>query len=256
MDMSSAASQHTIRNRLLLAMGPDDFALLQPDLEPVTLKPRDPLNEPNHPTRFVYFLDNGVGSVVLGPERAIGVEVGIVGREGLLGTSVVLGALQSPNSTFIQLAGTGWRIEAGALRAAMATSPSLQGILLRYIHTVLVQTASTAHANADYLVEERTARWILMCHDRTDGDDIAITHEFLALLLGVRRPGVTVATHFLEGEGMIRARRGLITVLNRDKLKTKANGSYGLAEAEYERLIGSSGHEAGANVVQLASVRR
>lgn len=111
--------------------------------------------------------------------------------------------------------------------------------------------SSTAQCNADYTVEERLARWLLMCHDRADGDEIAITHDHMALMLSVRRPGVTVATHMLEGEGIIRARRGLITIIDREKLKGRANGSYGMAEAEYERLIGSVASGERSNVVQF-----
>jgi hypothetical protein len=117
----------------------------------------------------------------------------------------------------------------------------------------MVQLASTAYANADFILEERLARWILMCHDRVDGDDIAMTHDFVALMLGVRRPGVTVATHVLEGEHMIRAKRRVITVLDRDKLIKLADRSYGLAEAEYERLIGTPIREPQAKLLRFPS---
>ena len=230
--------QNDMRNQLLTTLGPDDFALVRPHFEPVTLNLRDPLNNPNQPTSHVYFLDEGLGSVMLGPDRTTGVEVGMIGREGFIGMSVVLGAGQSPHHAFIQVPAKGWRIASERLTEAMEHSASLRGLLLLYVHVYMTQVASTAHANADYTVEERLARWLLMCHDRLDGDHIGITHEFLAIMLGVRRPGVTVATHVLEGEHMIRASRGMITILDREKLKGKANGSYGLAEAEYERLIG------------------
>ena len=233
------ASQNTMRNQLLTSLPPEAFGLLQPHLEPVTLGVCDTLNIPNEPTAFVYFPDEGVGSVMLGPDRTTGVEIGMIGREGFIGTSVVLGAEQSPHRAFIQVPGSGWRVAAPRLTEAMERSAPLRRILLRFAHVYMVQIASTAHANADYTVEERLARWLLMCHDRIDGDQLTLTHEFLALMLGVRRPWVTVATHVLEGEGMIRAKRGLITVLDREKLRNKANGAYGLAEAEYERLIGA-----------------
>ena len=247
-------TQKDLRNRLLTALEPEVFGLIQPHLQPVTLNLRDHLNQPNEPTSHVYFMEDGIASIVLGPERTTGVEIGIVGREGLVGTSVVLGAGQSPHTCFIQLAGHGWRIASGRLREAMAASEPLRDLLLRYVHAHLTQVASTAYANADFNVEERLARWILMCHDRVDGDDVAMTHEFVALMLGVRRPGVTVATHVLEGEHMIRARRGLITVLDREKLKATADGAYGVAEAEYERLLGPATVEpAGTPVVQFPS---
>ena len=142
----------------------------------------------------------------------------------------------------MQVEGRGYRIAAEALRRAIDTSASLRGLLLRYAHTFLVQTAQTALANAGAPAEERLARWLLMYHDRQDGDDLSVTHEFLSLMLGVRRPTVTVAIHTLEGAGLIRARRGRIRVLNRAGLEEAAGEAYGPAEAEYERLIGPLRH--------------
>jgi CRP-like cAMP-binding protein len=249
----ASVDQKSFGNRLLLALQPQDLWRLQPHLEPVQLRVQEHLNVPNEPTPFVYFLDEGIGSIVIGPERTSGVEIGMVGREGLIGTSVLLGAEQSPHSSFIQLAGSGWRVPSESLLAAMSSSAPLQSLLLRYLHAYMVQLASTAYANADFTLEERLARWILMCHDRVDGDKIAITHDFIALMLGVRRPGVTVATHVLEGEGMIRAKRGLITVLDRDKLMKLADRSYGLAEAEYERLVGTTSSDPQAKLVRFPS---
>lgn len=233
-----SVQNHPFQNRLLQAMSEEDLSSLRPHLEAVELTLRQHLNEANEPREFAYFLDSGVCSILLGPERTTGVEVAIVGREGFVGTSIVLGVGQSPHHEFIQLPGAGWRIRAEHLEAAVAASGTLQALLLKYVHVAMTQKASTAFANADYTVEERLARWLLMSHDRVDGDDIFITHEFMALMLGVRRPGVTVATHMLEGEGMIRAKRGHIAVVDRAKLIEKANGCYGLAEAEYERVIG------------------
>jgi CRP-like cAMP-binding protein len=113
----------------------------------------------------------------------------------------------------------------------------VRALLLRYAHVFMVQVAATALADGRYSIEQRLARWLLMCHDR-NGDDLALTHEFLALMLGVRRPGVTESLHILEGERMIKAQRGLITILDRQKLEARAGDSYGTPEAEYERLIG------------------
>ncbi len=111
--------------------------------------------------------------------------------------------------------------------------------MLRYAHLFQLQTAQTALSNGSYSLEERLARWMLMCHDRMDGDEFPITHEFLAFMLGVRRPGVTTTVHILEGAGMIKARRSRIQILDRAKLEEAAGESYGAAEAEYRRLIRS-----------------
>ena len=170
------------------------------------------------------------------------IEAGIFGRDGMSGTAIVLGSDRSPHETFVQIPGAALRIEADALRDAMGRSQPLRQALLLYVQVLLVQVAHTVLANGSGKIEERLARWILMSHDRLDGDEIALTHEFLSLMLGVRRAGtVTVATHLLEGQGLIRATRGLIRVTDRAGLEELADGSYGVPEAEYRRLIGPLG---------------
>ena len=138
----------------------------------------------------------------------------------------------------MQVAGAGHRIKAATFRRVVQQSPSLHRLLDRFVHVFTTQTAQTALAHASSSIEERLARWLLMCNDRIDGPDIAITHKFLAMMLGVRRPGVTDAIHVLEGRGLIRAARSKITIRDRDKLEAVAGASYGLPETEYRRLIG------------------
>src|SRR6185436_19982742 len=139
---------------------------------------------------------------------------------------------------FMQIAGAGLRIKAHDVRRAMAASASLHRHLLRFVQAFMIQMGQTALANACHVIEQRLARWLLMCHDRVDGDELATTHEFLSLMLGVRRAGVTVALQAFEERGLIATQRGQVTVLNRAKLEGVAGDSYGAAEAEYERLIG------------------
>ncbi|MDB5480157.1 MAG: cyclic nucleotide-binding protein [Caulobacteraceae bacterium] len=218
-------------------MAPADLALLRPHLHPTSLTVRQVLEKPNIPIQQVYFPESGLTSVVAHAKNR-SIEVGLIGWEGMSGVSVVMGNDRSPNETFIQAAGSGSRISAQELRQAMETSPTLRTCLLHYVQAFLVQTAQTALANGQAKLEERLARWLLMTHDRFEGDAFPITHEFLALMLGVRRPGVTVALHLLEGTGLIRSTRGLLTVLDREGLEEAAGGSYGVAESEYERLIG------------------
>ncbi len=136
------------------------------------------------------------------------------------------------------IAGPALRIEPQNLRQALQRSPSLHSLLLRYVQAFTIQTAHTALSNGSHKIEERLARWLLMCHDRLDEDDLPLTHEFIALMLGVRRAGVTEALNILEGRGIIRAGRGNIVVLQRTKLEKAAGDSYGVPEAEYRRLIG------------------
>lgn len=227
------------RNRLLAAMAPADYELLLPRLQPAVLELRQVFEKPNEPIQAVYFVEHGMASVVANTRRDRKIEVGIIGREGMSGVTVVLGITQSPNETFVQVAGAGLRIGADHLRAAMDESATLQPFLLRYAQALMVQTAQTALANGRARIGERLARWLLMAHDRSDGDDLPLTHEFLAIMLGVRREGVTIALQRLEGVNLIRARRGLIVILDRNGLETCADGSYGVSEVEYERLIGS-----------------
>lgn len=229
--------QSAVRNRLLKAMTVTDFARLQPHLELVDLQSGQTLTNPNAPTENFHFMETGVASITSGGAGGR-VEVGIIGREGVVGaTPVLLGADRVPYDHFIQVPGTGLRIEAQIVSAAVDESPSLRKLLLRYILTEMIQTRQTAFVNANYEIEARLARWLLMCHDRVDGDELLLKHEFLSMMLGVRRAGVSLAMQQLEGAGRIRAKRGRVTVLNRKLLEEMADGAYGMPEAEYVRLI-------------------
>jgi CRP-like cAMP-binding protein len=181
-------------------------------------------------------MEQGYTSVCTGGDGSK-IEIGIIGREGMVGVPVALGVRTTPFEFFIQHAGKGPRMPTHHLEEVMDERPSLHRRLLRYAQAMNVQTSGTAFANAEHTVEARLARWLLMCHDRLDGDDIQITHEFLSMMLGVRRAGVTTATHVLEGNGLIRAKRGVITILDREKLEGLADNAYGLPEAEYARLM-------------------
>jgi CRP-like cAMP-binding protein len=230
--------QLSIANRLLASLPAEDFASLRPHLEPVSLDTRRVLIEPNTPIAHVYFPEAGMSSVTNNGSGGK-IEVGVIGREGMVGLPIVLGIDQTPYEHFMQIGGHGWRIAVQDLEQAMAQKPSLHRHLLRYAQASHVQVSETAFANANSDVEARLARWLLMCHDRMESDDIPLTHEFIAMMLGVRRPGVTVALHVLEGMQVIRSKRGLITVLDREKLEELADEAYGLSETEYTRLMGT-----------------
>src|SRR4030095_1660525 len=166
----------------------------------------------------VYFIERGFASVVAnGTGRSI--EVGLIGGEGMTGLAVVMGTDRSPHDTFMQVAGGGQRISSAKLRGAMEQSPALHRSFLRYGHAFVVQTAQTALANGRSKIEERLARWLLMAQDRLGGDEVPLTHEFLSVMLGVRRPGVTVALNLLEKQGLIRRMRGGVAILNRTALR-------------------------------------
>jgi CRP-like cAMP-binding protein len=233
----AAASYFANGNHLLKALTPSDLGLLEPDLVSVSVALRQELEKPLKPIDDLYFLDGGIVSVVAIHPGETEVEIDIIGCEGMTGCPVVLGNDRSPHKTFVQIRGEGRRISAKALRSAMVARPSIRDLLLKYVQAFTVQTSHTAVANARAKLHERLARWILMSHDRVLGNEIALTHEFLATMLGVRRAGVTEAVNALKKENLISAARGQITVLNRKGLEKVAGSFYGGPEAEYRRLI-------------------
>jgi CRP-like cAMP-binding protein len=226
------------RNRLLAALSPADLALLQPHLNSLAVAVRHEIERPNRRIESVYFMDAGIASVVAVQADETQVEVGLVGPEGMTGTAVVLGGDQTPHSTYIQVAGEAQWIKADQLRKAMRASDSLRAVLLKYVQTFMVQTTHTAIANARAHIDRRLARWILMAQDRTGNKTLPLTHEFLALMLGVRRPGVTETLQILTRQKLIETGRNKIVVLNRNGLEKMAGYSYGVPEKEYRRLIG------------------
>ena len=226
-------------NHLLRMMRRDDFAVLEPWLTPIRLNLRDVIDEVGCAVQRIIFPDSGVISVVAACEQTH-LEIAMIGYEGMTGTAVVLGDDRSPHHAYVQAAGRGHAIPAEALSDLMDMRPSLRRHLLRYVQVLAVQTAQTALANGRGHIHSRLARRLLMANDRM-GTELALTHEFLAMMLGVRRAGVTDAVHCLEGEGYIRARRGLILIRDRAGLERVANGFYGVPEACYRRLFGDQG---------------
>ncbi len=224
-------------NHLLANLHPEDLHLLAPHLLEVQLDARQGLQRVNEPIRHIYFLESGLASAVAQAGGAP-IEVGLVGREGMTGLPVILGDDCSPLEVFVQISGFAWRIDAQAMNRAMAHSLTLRAYLLRFAQAFMTQTALTALANGRSNVEPRLARWLLMAQDRLEGEEILITHEFLALILGVRRAGITVALHDLERAGLVHTQRGMIQVRDRAGLIRRAEGIYGAAESEYKRLIG------------------
>ena len=230
--------QSSIRNRLLRAMSPEDYALLTPYMELVKADKGTTLFKQDEPIESVWFMESGVGSIITVSPEGLQAENGLFGREGFAPVGVVLGADRAPHLGMIQIGGDFMvRIPAARLTEACERSVSLRTLLLRYAQTLSVQTAYTALTNAVHPIDERLARWILMCDDRMDGE-LALTHEFMSVMLAVRRPTVTTSLHVLEGNGFICADRGSIVVRNRAALEEFAGDSYGAPEREYERLIG------------------
>lgn len=227
-------------NQLLASLRDSDLALLWPHLTPLLLPVRKVLARPGGIIRQVTFINSGIASVVaVSATRTKRVEVGLIGREGFTGVEVIFDNNRAAHEVFMQVGGAGASMPVTELRKAIAASATLQRQLLRYANAFMVQTAHTALANGSATIEERLARWLLMAQDRLDVAGLPITHEFLALMLGVRRAGVTVAVQSLEDDGLIRGGRGTIRIVDREALTDKAGGIYGCAEEEYRRLIGN-----------------
>ena len=225
-----------ISNLVLLSLRPDDLAILGP-FAMVDLELRQVLQGANDPMKFVYFPEGALVSVVANAPGRKDIEVGIVGIDGMTGLALAQGDMQSPFESFVQVAGAARRIGADHLLASVKRSPTLKALLLLHGRAFELQVASTTVANGRYRLEERLARWLVMVGDRV-GDSFAITHEFLGLMLGVRRSGVTVALQILVERGLIRVSRGNIVILDRPSLIKATQGSYGMAEREGERLVG------------------
>jgi CRP-like cAMP-binding protein len=234
----SAPTQLNVRNRLLRLMSADDFDRLAPDLTFVELHRADVLVQADNTVEAVYFPETAISSTIaISPENHQ-VEAGLIGRDGYTPMEPVLGADRAINRVVIQLPGDGWRVGSEALVRHLAESPPLRLLLTRFAHVMGLQAHYTALSNAVHPIDERLARWLLMCDDRVDGSKLELTHEFISLMLAVRRPSVTTALHVLEGNGFIRSERGCIIIRNRQALEDFAKDAYGKPEAEYRRLIG------------------
>ena len=231
-------SKDKVRNRLLSQLTLEDFNTIAVGLEAIELPRSFAFSIPDTPPDHVYFIEAGIGSIVAITPEGQRSEVGIFGPEGLTPASLVLDTASSPYSIFMQIPGHGLRIRTDVLRRAVAGSDSMRHLLSRYAYALSVQTSYTGLSNSVHRIDERLARWILMCHDRTSGDRIALTHEFLSVMLAVRRSSVTTALHVLEGKHLVYSERNLITVRDRRALELFAGDAYGVPEREYERLLG------------------
>ncbi|MBW4568129.1 MAG: Crp/Fnr family transcriptional regulator [Tolypothrix carrinoi HA7290-LM1] len=226
-----------IENKLLAALPDEDYQRLVPDLEFVELPIKQVLYEPEEPIKHVYFVNQGIVSIVYTTEDGSTVEVGMVGNEGMVGIPVFLGGNMTTTSAFMQVPGTAMRMKAVRIKAEFDLGGSLQKLLLRYTQALLTQISHTAVCNRLNTVEERLARWLLMVADLTQSNEFPLTQEFIAQMLGVRRSGVTVAAGILSQAGMIRYSRGRITILNREDLEATSGESYRMIKTEFSRLL-------------------
>lgn len=204
----------------------NDADLLGPHMETVELQQGLMLERAGRPVHQVYFLKRGLASVIAFEDGKQALEVAILGRDDMTGTSVMLGTPCAMHDIVMQTPGTGYRVSAAKLKQLLRSHAGLGESLLSNVNHLMRQISATALANGRATLEVRLARRLLVCLDRIDGDRISVTHETLARMLGVRRPGVTVALHVMEGKKLIRSTRGLCTVLDRAGLEALAEGFY------------------------------
>ena len=225
-------------NRLLAGLPRKDRQRFLADCELVELVFAEVIAEPGERIRQVYFPTASFISLVAQIDGVAKLEVGLIGSEGMLGTPLIIGVDMSPLRALVQGEGPALRMEAATFRREFERSPALQGVLKRYLHVVMGQLAQTAACTRFHVVEARLARWLLMSQDRAHSDKFHVTHEFLAIMLGVRRVGVTKAATARQQRRLISYRRGNITVLDRCGLETASCGCYEADKAAYVRMIG------------------
>lgn len=216
-----------VRNLLLLAMPDEEFNLLRPELEPVDLPRYLLLYEQGSRMEQAYFLNYGMVSLVVVAHDGRSVEVGITGREGLVGLPLVFGYHGAPTRAIVQLPGNGLRISSAALIEVFPQFSELCGLVQRYAFTQQMQVAQIAACNRLHDMEHRLARWLLMCQDTVDSSMLPLTHEFIAQMLGTGRPTVTIAAGILERAGLIENTRGSVKIVNRKRLEDAACECYG-----------------------------
>jgi CRP-like cAMP-binding protein len=195
----------------------------------------DPLNAP---TEYVYFPESGMVSLILSLEGGHIVEVGLVGNEGVVGVLAGLGTGRISGEAIVQMPGTALRMKTDLLRKEIGVNPSIRQMLLRYVQALFCQITQTAACNVRHRLPQRLARWLLMANDCTLANEVNLTHEFLSMMLSVRRSGVTTALKTLSDAGIIATGHGRISILSRERLEATSCECYGTVKAEYGRLLG------------------
>jgi len=226
------------RNRLLAALPPEDLARLWPRLQPVELEFRKVLHAPEQPITAAYFPETGYVSRLAPMDDGDSAEVGLIGPEGMTGLAILLGGDSDSFELMVQVPGTALSLDAAAFREALDSIPSLRALLLRYTLAHFEQVARTGACNGHHHTEQRLARWLLMAHDRVEGDEFPMTHEFLSMMLGVRRAGITVAAGVLQKAGLIHYVAGRMEITDRPGLEAASCECYDLVRLEFGRLLG------------------
>ncbi len=235
--MPSTKRDAPLTNRLLAAVPKKEYQRLLPQLEHVALTFGDILFEPGETLRHVYFPNNSIVSLLSTVDDRELLEVGMAGNEGMAGLSVFMGVNKSRNRGLVQGAGTAMKMKAATLRNEAGNDSSLHKLLLRYSHSFLTQVSQSAACNRFHSVNARLARWLLMTHDRVEGDEFRLTQEFLSHMLGVRREGVALAAGVLQKQELISYSRGLIRILDRAGLEAVSCKCYKIVKDEYDNVL-------------------
>jgi CRP-like cAMP-binding protein len=230
----------TTANRILNALSHSEYERLSLNLEYVKMPLGKTLYYPDEPITHVYFPNSGTVSLVSSFEDGGGIEVSMVGNEGMFGVCVFLGSISTPLEAIVQLPGDGLRMRAEVLIEEFKRGGEVCDLLLRYTQAFITQIAQGAACNRAHGVEERLAKWLLMCQDRAHSIDLELTHEFISTMLGVRRAGVTVAAGLLQQAGLINYKRGHITITDREGLETVSCECYPIMKKEFVRLLGQN----------------
>jgi len=225
-------------NRLLAHLPEAEFVLLRPHMEQVALARSQTIIEPHVPMKDIYFPLNALLSMVTVMEDGSSVECGSIGREGLSGVPVLLEAVETSMQTVVQVSGEAIRARADAVKEVYDRGGVRKRLLNRYMHTVIVVGSQSTACNRVHHIEARLARWLLMSSDGVGSDEVNITHEYLAVMLGVRRAGVSEAAAKLQEQNLIRYTRGSVHLLDRASLESAACECYCVVKTEYERLFG------------------
>lgn len=237
--------QQLCRNLLLRSLPAEDYAFIEQSMERVTLELGDLPAHAASGSTDLCFPEHGLLSYVDVIEGNRRVEIGLIGFEGMIGWPFLLGCDHCPHRAVVQVQGSALRIDAAHLLAACQTRPSLRLHLMRFVHLFTMQMSRAIASHLADPMERRLSRWLLMCHDRLEGDAIAVTHDQIGAALGVRRATVTDALHILEGEGAVRCRRGWVTIRDRTLLTRLGGSSYGSSEAHYTDVIAPFGKNHG-----------
>ena len=236
--MASRKPSDPPANRLLGLLPSRDYERLRPHLHRIPLEYRQSLYRANKAIEYVYFIETGVGSLVNTMRNGQAAEVGTIGNEGLVGLPILFGDDRAPTSVYVQVPGAGLKMKATLFKKELAQNASLRAVILLYAHAFFNQVAQYAACNHFHSLEQRCCRWLLMTHDRMQSDEFLLTQEFLAMMLGVQRTGVNAAAGTLQRAGLIRYKRGNVTIIDRRGLLNRSCECYGVSKREFDRLLG------------------